>query len=221
MKEVYFNQAQITSQARQFLDPVSHLLRHRKIEIDKKHTALLVLDMQNYFLDPGSHAFVPSAPAIIGNINRLQECMSSLGLPVFHTYHTNTVDNAGSMKTWWRQLIKPGTADAQIIPEIAFPGAHVIEKNQYDAFCGTSLKKTLKQAGMTQLVVTGVMTHLCCETTARAAFMQGFKVYFTIDGTATTNRQFHQASILNLSHGFAIPVLTHQIVEQLGAKDES
>jgi len=62
--------------------------------------------------------------------------------------------------------------------------------------------------------VCGVMTHLCCETTARSAFIRGFKTYFTIDGTATYNEQFHMASLINLSHGFAIPVLIDDIVLQ-------
>ena len=56
---------------------------------------------------------------------------------------------------------------------------------------------------MSQVVITGVMTHLCCETTARSAFMRGFLPFFLVDGTATYNRHFHIATLTNLAHGFA------------------
>ena len=61
-------------------------------------------------------------------------------------------------------------------------------------------------------VISGVMTHLCCETTARAAFMRGFEVFFTVDGTATYNEALHRSSLLTLSHGFAIPVLIDELL---------
>jgi bifunctional isochorismate lyase / aryl carrier protein len=59
------------------------------------------------------------------------------------------------------------------------------------------------------------MTHLCCETTARSAFTHGFEVFFTIDGTATYNERFHIATLLNLSHGFALAVLVEEVIEML------
>jgi len=59
------------------------------------------------------------------------------------------------------------------------------------------------------------MTHLCCESSARSAFMRGFEVLFTIDGTATYREDFHRAAILNLAHGFAHPVLTGEIIKGL------
>ncbi|MCP4152595.1 MAG: isochorismatase family protein, partial [bacterium] len=65
---------------------------------------------------------------------------------------------------------------------------------------------------ITRVIITGVMTHLCCETTARSAFVRNFEVYFTIDATATYNREFHKSTLLNLSHGFASPVLTSDIL---------
>ncbi|HDD44696.1 MAG TPA: isochorismatase family protein, partial [Candidatus Desulfofervidus auxilii] len=51
--------------------------------------------------------------------------------------------------------------------------------------------------------------------TARSAFMRNFEVFFVVDGTATYNRNFHLATLLNLSHGFAIPVLTQEIINFL------
>ena len=48
------------------------------------------------------------------------------------------------------------------------------------------------------------MTHLCCETTARSAFVHGYEVFFLVDGTATYNQDFHRASLMNLAHGVAV-----------------
>ena len=115
------------------------------------------------------------------------------------------------MKNWWRQMITLDNPLCPVVNDFASDKVTVIEKSQYDAFMGTSLEHDLEESGIAQLVITGVMTHLCCESTARAAFMRGFNVFFTIDGTATYNRKFHEASLLNLAHGFAFPVLTEYI----------
>jgi len=56
--------------------------------------------------------------------------------------------------------------------------------------------------------------------TARSAFMRGFEVFFTIDGTATYNEGFHQATLLNLAHGFAKPVLVSELLARLGVANE-
>ena len=61
-------------------------------------------------------------------------------------------------------------------------------------------------------MICGVMTHLCCETTARDAFMRGFDVYFVMDATATCNEELHLSSLLTLSHGFAVMVETEEVL---------
>jgi bifunctional isochorismate lyase/aryl carrier protein len=58
------------------------------------------------------------------------------------------------------------------------------------------------------------MTHLCCETTARAAFVRGFDVFFLVDGTATYNQDYHQATLLNLAHGVAVLTDVNKIIKE-------
>ncbi len=60
-----------------------------------------------------------------------------------------------------------------------------------------------------------MVTHLCCETTARSAFCRGFSVIFPPDATASYNRGLHQASLLTLCHGFVYPMLVDDIVAGL------
>ena len=119
------------------------------------------------------------------------------------------------MARWWREMIKPQTAHSHISPAIDLSKGIVFKKAQYDAFLGTPLAELLAERDVEQVVVTGVMTHLCCETTARSAFMRGFEVFFAVDGTATYNEELHRASLLSLSHGFAIPVTVGEMLEEM------
>jgi len=138
--------------------------------------------MQRYFLEKDSHAFVPSAQAIVPNISKLIDTCCQKKIPLIFTQHLNTT---------------------------------IIRKSQYDAFYGTKLERILRDKGISQVIICGVITHLCCEATARSAFVRGFKVSLTIDGTATYNEQFHRATLWSAAHGFAVPMLTNEIISQL------
>lgn len=183
------------------------------IRLHTEHAALLVLDMQEYFIKENSHAFVPSATAIIPGIQALISTFSEAKRPIIFTRHTNDTDNARQMALWWKALLKPGTPESEIISEFNTTRGIVINKHQYDAFYDTRLETVLHTQGVGEIVITGVMTHLCCETTARSAFMRGFGVFFVVDGTATYNEAFQRATILNLSHGFANPVQVNDILK--------
>ncbi len=210
-KEAYFSPDSIAARAKSMLASLPDFRRGSALE--PRRAALLVLDMQAYFLDPASHAFVPSAPAILPNLQRLIAAFAARRRPVVFTRHTNTPADAASMARWWRDLLAPDSPASAILPALDVTQGLVIEKHQYDAFYQTELEQVLRAAGAEQVVVTGVMTHLCCETTARAAFVRGFEVFFVADGTATYTEAFHRAALLNLTHGFAIPALTEEILE--------
>jgi len=116
------------------------------------------------------------------------------------------------MAKWWRDLIRPEGQGSQIVAGLDTSKGRVLCKSQYDAFYQTSLESDLRAHRVGEVVVTGVMTHLCCETTARSAFMRGFEVFFAIDGTATYTEAFHRAALLNLSQGFALPVIANELL---------
>jgi len=155
---------------------------------------------------------VPSAAAILPGLQALVEAFYTLRRPVIFTRHLNIPQNAGQMGSWWRDLIQPDSPLSQISPALDTRRGMVILKNQYDAFYETTLQGVLRANSVSQVIISGVMTHLCCETTARSAFMRGFEVFFTVDGTATYNRLHHTASLLNLAHGFATPLLVRDIL---------
>ena len=183
---------------------------------DFTKAALLILDMQEYFLDPASHAFVPSAPAIVPVIERLAGALRAAGRPVIATRHVNTPRDAGMLGQWWNDLVVPGSPAARLEPRLEKLATRVIDKGRYDAFHGTDLAVLLEVEGARQVVVSGVMTHLCVETTARAAFVRDYAVFVPVDATATYNRELHRASLLTLAHGVAAVVGARDILGQLG-----
>jgi isochorismate hydrolase len=215
MKTAYFTEETIDARAEAMLAQVRDRVRVRDIRFEPRESALLILDVQRYFSDPDSHAFIPSLPPVIPRIEELEAAYTAAGLPVILTQHVNTDDDAGLLLTWWKDLIRAGTAYGEIVPELVSADSVVLEKTQYDAFHGTDLERMLRERGVAQVVVAGVMTHLCCETTARSAFVSGFKVFLPVDATATYIEEFHFGSLLNLAHGFAVPVLTRDLLSSL------
>jgi bifunctional isochorismate lyase/aryl carrier protein len=210
MKNIYFDKENINSKANEILAMVKRRPFPERIE---GKIALLILDMQDYFLLPESHAFVPSANAILENINNLSKIFNEKDLPIFCTQHINVSGDAGMMEDWWDDLLTEDHPLKNLSVDIKSMNSEVIRKSQYDAFYKTELLEKLKKESVTDLAITGVMTHLCCETTARSAFVNGFRVWFLVDGTATYNLQYHMSTIWNLNHGFAHPVLSDELIE--------
>jgi isochorismate hydrolase len=213
MKEAYFTSENILGKSKDMLSDINGMRRKRPLVQDQ--AALLVLDMQRYFLQGASHAFVPSAGAIVGGINRLIRAFTHHRRPVIATRHVNTPQDAGQMSVWWRELLTAENPLSRLSDELDGDGALCLDKSQYDAFHDTRLMEMLTERDVKQVVICGVMTHLCCETTARSAFMRGFDVFFAVDGTATYNEAFHRAALLNLSHGFAAPALIDDIIADM------
>ncbi len=216
MKESYFSADTIQAKALQMRQQIQAGLKKRDTHYDADRSALLVLDMQYYFLSPASHAFIPSSAAILPGICALIQAYTTRHRPVVFTRHLNTPQDAQMMALWWRDLILAEHPYSEIVSELDTSAGLVIPKSQYDAFYGTTLEQALHDRGVAQVVICGVMTNLCCETTARSAFTRGFEVFFTVDGTATYNENFHRATLLNLAHGFATLVLVDEIKEAIG-----
>jgi nicotinamidase-related amidase len=209
MKENYLTPGDIEENARRLIPGAAP----RGPEFDISNAALLILDMQAYFLGEDSHAFVPDAPAIVSRLAGLARRFGAAGRPVIMTRHSNTAEDAGMMREWWNDILEPGSPGAALEPVLEELSTAVVAKTQYDAFYGTDLEDILRSSGSEQVVVTGVMTHLCVETTARSAFVRGFAVFLPADGTATYNREYHAASLLNLSHGAAAITTCSRLME--------
>lgn len=214
-KETYFHPGTVASDAAVLLAETGLCAASPSSLLSPDECALLILDMQRYFLEADSHAFVPASRAIIDPINHLHAIFTARGRPVIITRHGNRETENTMMKRWWRDLVLPDQERAAISSRINTSECTLLEKGEYDAFYGTRLESLLRESGTRQVVITGVMTHLCCETTARSAFVHGFEVFFPADATATYTRSFHSASLLNLAHGFAHICFASDLCEAL------
>jgi len=221
MKENYFTNDSLERQALELYCQTAEFSHKKANSFQPRQSALLICDLQAYFLDPASHAYVPSSGAILDGIIQLIQLYSTYHLPIFFTQHVNSKENAGMMSVWWKDLITAQNQFQRIIPEIDLTRGTLIQKSQYDAFHETGLKELLRDKGVTQVIICGVMTHLCCESTARSAFMNGFEVFFPVDGTATYNLAFHRASLTNLAHGFATIVLMKELSAAIRGEHEA
>lgn len=167
--------------------------------------ALLVIDMQDYFTNKGSHAFIPASIPIIPRVNKLIAAFKGAGRPVIFTRHIDT-DPANLMSRWWNDRIEESDPMSRLNAELDTGYGTIIVKHQYDAFLKTGLEEMLRRSKTGQVVITGVVTHICCETTARSAFMRDFETFIATDCTASYDSDHHAAAIFNLAHAFAVPV---------------
>jgi len=215
MKERYFSLSTIDVQASEFLKRLMEFRKKHEFKLDKRRAALLVIDMQEFFINEKSRAFIPSMPAIIPKVSRLQNYFLKNNLVAIQTKHVDSLEDGDQMGRWWHDesTLSWDGPISEITRGLIEPRIPVLQKTQYDAFWQTDLQQQLKSQGINQVVITGVMTHLCCETTARAAFIRGFEVFFAVDGTATYCKNFHFGSLFNLSHGFAVPVLCEEVIQ--------
>ncbi len=184
-------------------------------------SALMVIDMQRFFLDPESPTFTPGGLAIIDNVKRLIERFREKSKPVIYTCHVHdpNMSDAGIMEWWWKGMCCEGSDEALVYEAISpLANEKIIYKHRYSAFYNTDLETVLRVLKVEDLVVTGVMTNLCCESTARDAYYRDYRVHFLADAAGTVNETMHRASLLNLSFGFARVTTTSQIIAELDYK---
>lgn len=179
--------------------------------------ALLVIDVQNEYFAPDGIWPLPDAEAALANIQRLIAAARASGVPVIHITH-ESLDPAGP-------VFKPGSRNVAIHDGITvMPDERHIVKHFPGAFTQTPLEAYLRHAGVDTVIVTGFMTHLCCDTTSRQAKERFFAVLFAADATASRDlklngetvphRQVH-ATTLAVMTNFAKVVPTSEIIEAL------
>jgi len=168
--------------------------------------ALLVIDMQRFFQSIAS--------PIIGNVLSIIEACRSRDMRIIFTRHghEDISEDGGMLAEWWGDYIQYGSREWDLL-EALRPGDNetILDKKRYNAFHGTGLDESLIQIGGEDLIITGVLTNCCCETTARDAFVRDYRVFFVGDATATVNADLHLASLKNLAFGFAHILSTDQI----------
>lgn len=178
--------------------------------------ALIVIDMQRDFLEPGGFGEalgndVGRVQAIVPTVKRLLEGCRSLNLPIFHTQEGHRADlsdcprsklkrGQGDLKIGDRgklgRILVLGEPGNEIIPELApLPGEVVIPKPGKGAFYNTDLEVQLIARNITHVLIAGVTTEVCVQTTMREANDRGYECLLVEDATESYFPEFKQATL--------------------------
>jgi len=130
MKKQYFTKENLKSKAKEIFEKVKKYRKYHDIELLPANSALLIIDMQEYFLFPASHAYIPSAGAILPGLKKLISLYKEKNLPVIFTLHSNNEENAGMMEKWWPKLLNEGSPYSRLPEELESFGGILIEKHQ-------------------------------------------------------------------------------------------
>jgi ureidoacrylate peracid hydrolase len=180
-------------------------------DLDPARTALVVVDMQNAFMLPGvAHSLCPMAQEIVPNINRLAQTVRATGGTVFWIKTTFTAE---ALRTWstYFEMTTPQRVAKRIEALTADSLGHelwsgldvrpqdpIVEKNRFSAFIqgSSDLAAALRARGLDTILVTGTVTNVCCESTARDAMMLNFKTIMVTDANAAATDADHAASLI-------------------------
>lgn len=199
--------------------------------LSAKRTAMVIIDMQKTFCEPGAPAEVPDSRGIVGPINRLASAMREAGGTVVWCTHANIGVGKDSD---WRNFFDHFVADetrARTIESLAPGGSgqsiwHELDvrdgdlklfKNRYSALVpgSSQLERILRSLGIDTLLICGTKTNVCCESTARDAMMMDFKVVMVSDGTAALSQDEHRAALENIIQQFGDVLTVDEIIERL------
>ncbi|MBI5630734.1 MAG: isochorismatase family protein [Elusimicrobia bacterium] len=221
LEESYVGPENLNAKSRDWAARIAHCLR-RSFELKPGKAGLLVMDMQELFLDPRSPSFLPPARAILGNVRALVQAFRGAGRPVYFTRHAHRdpAKDGGLMPQWWRSVCLDGTPEARISPALEPGKSRVLRKCRYSAFTNRSLGRILSRDGVEELAVCGVATNLCVESTIRDAFDRGFKTFVVLDATAARAEELHLAALKNLAHGFSTVLSAAQITAAIRSDHE-
>ena len=207
----------------------------RVLRLERGRTALLVVDMQRGFLEPGEALEVPPAREIVPAIRTLLDAFRGRGLPVafteftyspavpilvgeLHPEHKPAAPGAPRGFGMPSSNCLEGTASTRTIDALApRPGEPVIRKRWYDGFAGTELDGALRARGVTSLVITGTMTDICVLSTVVGAFNREYRISVVADGVATLWPEIQRATLDIVGRAFGRVVQSKDVLDTISS----
>ena len=202
--------------------------RHVYESLDASKTALLVIDLQNGFVAPGFPGELPMAREIVPNVNRLAVKLRQAGGHVYWIRHTQV---ASGDAPWTRfdefgagwavslgETLVDGQAGHALYPSLEVRDAdEIVNKSRFSAFIqgSSDLHDRLVARGIDTVIVTGTVSNVCCESTARDAMMLDYKVHFVADANAARTDDEHNATLCNMLLWFADVRTTEELIALL------
>ncbi|MGC4950357.1 isochorismatase family protein [Streptomyces sp. DT224] len=165
--------------------------------LDARRSALVVLNMQGFFLRPYAPGTSPLDPLLAACSDLLETCRS-LRVPVVHMVQpgTQAPGERGLLTDFWGKGPDDALEDAAIPHELA-PDASgaVLTAWRYSAFFGSGLERHLRSLGRDQIVICGLYAHLNCVATALDAFSHNLEVFLAADAVADLSADEHRAAL--------------------------
>jgi ureidoacrylate peracid hydrolase len=204
---------------------------NRYDRISGPNTALIVIDLQNVFMLPGMPLEVPSAREIVPNVNRLAGAVRKAGGKVVWVKMTLE----GQTEEWSAFFDSDPRREALIELSSGSRGFElhadldvrkedtVLVKKRFSAFIqgSSDIDRVLRPASIDTVIITGTMTNVCCESSARDAMMLNYKVVFVADATAALSDAEHNATLTSMIRVFGDVRTTGEAVRMLSAKADA
>ena len=205
---------------------------HTFESIEPAQTAMLVVDMQNAFVAEGAAAEIPTAREVVPNINRINAALRAAGglvVWIDSTYGPSEDDRWPIMynhvfgeeqgKSFRASLTEGAPGHSLYAPLQQHADDITVSKNRFSAFVGSGggLEQLLRDRGIDTVLVTGTVTSVCCESTAREAAMRNFKTVMITDANAGRDDEEHWASLANILLGFGDVYATDEIIALISA----
>jgi ureidoacrylate peracid hydrolase len=200
-------------------------------KVDPRHAALLLVDVQNDFCAEGGAMHregrdLTLVQRMIPRLERLLEAARSADVACVWIRNVyNTGPNHYLSEVWLEQakrrrkgayveypVCEPGAWNGDFYRVKPQPDEVIVTKHRYGAFESTDLDLILRSRGIRTVIMTGVATNVCVETTARQAFLRDYYVVFTSDCSATFSPAQHDAALFNIDQFFGQVVSSHEII---------
>lgn len=200
------------------------------IKLTNDRAALLVIDMQNAYCHPNgsfSKLGLDISPlrAVIPSCRQLIDAAHYGKVPIIYIKYVLRPDHKDGgilVQEIWPALtgvnyVAAGSWDAAIVDELT-PQAEdfIVEKARYSAFYSTGLEPILRSLAIDTLVICGVTTHYCVESTARDASQRDYKVFLVRDATAEVNSAWHEMTLTSFTHGWGWVVSKEEVFSSWG-----
>jgi nicotinamidase-related amidase len=189
-----------------------------------KQLALINVDLQEVFVE-GSPIAASDGLGVVERVNRLAAACREAGILVVHTAHVTRPDNSnvgvlGELFPVVQDgLIARGSKSAALHRALRVESTDLIlEKPRYGAFHATDLELILRQRGIESLIITGIQTNVCADTTAREAVMRDFRVFYASDGMSTREMagvsagELERATLATMAFAFAQVVTVDEMI---------
>ena len=198
--------------------------------LEPEKTALVIVDMQNVFCAPGALVEVPEAREIVDNINALTTAARAAGMSVVWLRHTSDKDTEQGWPVFFKfgmtpdrkqaylDEMSPGSDGHQIYSGLTVEDSDlVVDKRRFSGFApgSSTLDTVLRERGIDTVIITGTLTNVCCESTARDAYFLNYKIIFGSDSTACLSDEEHNASLMNMHYFFGDVRSTDDILTAL------